>query len=257
VTVRRKLAGGTVAGYTVTLPGLTGVTAVPVSSPPAPWGEGLAPGQLRVKWRAGKPGAAPPGLFEGAAASEVWEHAAAVARSAAAEVQPGRAGPGVALAAADVLTVAADVLGSPGLRKAADDFGRAVRISGRSVPPRDPLSDVLRTSARLIAAARPPRHRSTESAAPSVLALLIALVVIVMAIAAIRWAERRPYRGSLRVRRRTADRRGRGIAGTAGPGGAHVRGRPAPADGLRSAAPVPSRRRGSALSSRSGRRRRP
>jgi hypothetical protein len=137
----------------------------------------------------------PPGLYDGADAAQIWDHAAEVARTAAAELQAGRGGPGLALAAADVLAVAADATGSAELRQAAESFSLAAQLPARQQAPRpDPLSQALRTSARLMASSRAPsRYRSPTSTGTAVLLLLVALVVIAMALALIRMRERREY----------------------------------------------------------------
>jgi hypothetical protein len=101
------------------------------------------------------------------------------------------------LAAADVLIVAADVTGSAQLRKAADSFSRAAALIPG--PPRpqlaDPLTRALRTSARLMAASRPPgRYRpDAPETGGLVLLLLVALAVTAMTLAVIRLSQRREY----------------------------------------------------------------
>lgn len=182
-------------GYSVTLPGLTCRDGQPLTFAGGTLSPDLALGKLRARWRTGLPGAASPGLFDGADAIQVWDHAGEVARVAAAEFEAGRGGPGVALAAADVLTVAADTTGSTQLRKASESFGLAAQLPARrQAPPPDPLSQALRTCARLMASSRAPsRYQSPASTGTTVLLLLIALVVIAMTLAIIRMLERRDY----------------------------------------------------------------
>lgn len=182
-------------GYTVTLPGLTRRDGEPLAFAGGTLSPALTLGQLRARWRAGRPGADPPGLFEGADAVQVWEHAADVARAAGTELETRRGGPGLVLAAADVLTVAADVTGDPQVRKAAESFGLAAQLPARQQPPPpDPLSQALRTCARLLACSRPPnRYRTAASTGTGVLLVIVALVVIAMALALIRMLQRNDY----------------------------------------------------------------
>lgn len=186
---------GSRTGYSVALPGLTARDGQPLRFAGGTLSPALTLGNLRARWRAGLPGTAPPGLYDGADAARIWNHATTVAREAAAELQAGRAGPGTALAAADILTVAADVTGSTQLRKAAAGFSLAAQLPARErLPPPDPLTRALRTSARLIASSRPPApYRSTAPAGTPVLLLLVALVVIAMVLALLRMLERREY----------------------------------------------------------------
>lgn len=185
---------GVTIGYSVGLHGSIDRTGRPVRWAGSTLGSELALGQLRAHWRAGMRGAAPPSLFGGADSAEIWAHATSVARAAAADFQSGRGTPGVALAAADVLIVAADVTGSRELRQAAEAFGRAARIpGGRRVPRSTSSAESLRTAARLLAASRPPRRHAYSASGTAVLLLIVALVLIAMALAVLRARQRREH----------------------------------------------------------------
>lgn len=243
-------------GYSVTLPGLIRRDGQPLSFAGGTLSPGLTLGTLRARWRTGLPGAAPPGLFDGADAIQVWDHAAGVARVAAAELEARRIGPGVALAAADVLTVAADTTGSTQLRKAAESFGLAAQLPARKpTPPPDALSQALRTCARLMASSRAPaRYQSPVSTGTAVLLLLVALVVIAMTLVIIRMLGRRDYQARHAV---NAGLRLTTAADTwtpASPDQASFPGRPRLAD-KQTTARRPARRRGPARGTQPGPRR--
>jgi len=182
---------GRVAGYAVSLPGLTdrdghqawygGTALAPELALPA----------MRRRWQAGRPGAAPrSATFAGPETGDIFGYAAGVAAAAARQLQaaPGSAAAAdIAWAAADVLTVAAEVTGSPDLAQAADRFGRAARASWGRIPAPCPAGAGLRTAAYLLAACHPGGHR----AATARLALMTALTGLARALAELRTAQRR------------------------------------------------------------------
>jgi hypothetical protein len=179
---------GRPAGYSVTLPGLADKAGRPV------WYSGttlgLPLGELRARWRAGQPGAGPgPDYFTGASRAEVYEHAAAVAARAAAEMKASPAGrPDVAWAAADVLTAAAEITGNPEMARAAEGFTRAARAAWGRTPAPSPAGQMLRTAAYLIASTRPARQSPLTRA---IRQMLIALARLARALAELRAAQAR------------------------------------------------------------------
>jgi len=154
---------GRPAGWSVTLPGLADWAGQPVWFAGDTLDPALRLGELRARWRAGQPGAGPgPGLFTGAARSEIYEHAARAATQAARELAGGRAGrpdvADVAWAAADLLTAAAEATGNPELARAAEAFTRAARAGWGRTPAPSPDGSMLRTAAYLIASCRRTRQ---------------------------------------------------------------------------------------------------
>ncbi|MGA2831256.1 MAG: hypothetical protein ABSF03_34690, partial [Streptosporangiaceae bacterium] len=157
---------GRPAGWSVTLPGLTDRAGRPVWFTGGTLDPVLRLDELRARWRAGQPGAGPgPGLFTGAARSQIYEHAARAAAAAARELAGGRAGRAdVARAAADLLTAAAGATGNPELARAAEAFTRAARAAWGRTPTPSPDGSMLRTAAYLIASSRRTRqpHRAVR-----------------------------------------------------------------------------------------------
>jgi hypothetical protein len=175
------------AGYAVSLPGLQDRAGQPVWFGGGTLSAQLQLGELQARWRAGQPGAASPGLFDGADATEIYAHAATVAACAARELQTARGGRAdIAWATADILTAAADATGNPTLRQAADGFARAGRALWGRVPALSPDGQMLRTAAYLLAATRP-QQRSGES----LYALVTALIKLTRAVARLRAAQQR------------------------------------------------------------------
>jgi len=185
---------GQVARYAVSLPGLTHnrdggqiwyweATLAPDLTLPA----------LRHRWQAGRPGAARlPATFAGPQAGDIFGYAAGVAAAATRQLQasPGPdpvAAADIAWAAADVLTVAAEVTGSADLAQAADRFSRAARAAWGRIPAPSRAGAGLRTAAYLLAACHPGGHR----AAVARLALITALTGLARAVADLRAAQQR------------------------------------------------------------------
>jgi len=184
---------GRPAGWSVTLPGLADRAGQPVWFAGGTLDPALRLGELRARWRAGQPGAGPgPGLFTGAARSEIYEHAARAAARAARELAGGRAGrpdvADVAWVAADLLTAAAEATGNPELARAAEAFTRAARAAwGRTLAP-SPDGSMLRTAAYLIASCR--RTRQPQPAR-AVRVMLTALAGLARTLAELRAAQAR------------------------------------------------------------------
>jgi hypothetical protein len=118
----------------------------------------------------------------------VYARAAETSRQAAEEIRAGRRGAAdTARAAADLLTVAAEVTGNPELRKAADYMSRAARAQWRRIPAGSDSGRMLRAAARALATSR--RYGVPPSYA--FLALLLALVALVQALAELRVTQNR------------------------------------------------------------------
>jgi hypothetical protein len=105
-----------------------------------------------------------------------------------------------AWAASDTLHVAADALGSPLLRQAADAFDRAARATWGRIPAPTPAGCQLRQAARLIAASA---HRTPDPAA-TWLVLIVRLAALAEAVAELRAVQQRAAQGAAA---RTAARR--------------------------------------------------
>ena len=134
--------------YAVTVPGLADWAGQPVWFAGGTLDPALRLGELRARWRAGRPGA-PPGadLFTGADVGQIYLHAAAVAQHAAAEIASARSGRAdIAYAAADLLIAAAEATGSAELRRAAEGLTRAARAPWRRPSVPSPAGAMLRTA---------------------------------------------------------------------------------------------------------------
>ncbi len=179
---------GQVTGYAVALPGDTSKAGRPV------WYSGgkLAPDltwpKLRQRW--GQPSAAGP-WFTPAERAAIWEHAARVAGTAAAEIRalagadPASAAD-AAWAASGTLHAAAAALGSRVLRQAADAYDRACRAPYGRIPAPTPAGSRLRHAAWLLGTL----VASTRDPALAPLMLLRSLAALADAVAQLRDAQR-------------------------------------------------------------------
>ncbi|MGH3294930.1 MAG: relaxase/mobilization nuclease domain-containing protein, partial [Trebonia sp.] len=138
---------GEVTGYAVGLPGDVSTAGGQV------WygGGKLAPDltlpKLRTRWGPAAPGDPEPDSR--IRVTEVYARAADASRQAAEEIRAGRRGAAdTARAAADLLTVAAEVTGNPEMRKAADGMSRAARAQWRRIPAASDSGRMLRAAAR-------------------------------------------------------------------------------------------------------------
>jgi hypothetical protein len=151
----------------------------------------LGLGALCRRWQAGRPGTPPaPEAFASADTRDIFGYATAVAAEAARQlrVSPTAAqSADIAWAAADVLTAAAQAIGSPELQQAADGFSRAARAPWGRIPPSSPGGAALRTAAYLLAACTPDRSRRTVTR----LTLISALVGLAQAVAKVRESQNR------------------------------------------------------------------
>ena len=178
---------GEVSGYAVSLPGMTHH-----QDGQQVWYGGqtmdgqLSLGALRRRWQAGRPGTSrPPKAFATADTGDIFGYAAAVADAAAGQLRtspPPADAADIAWAAADVLTTAAEAVGSPELQQAADGFSRAARASWGRIPPPSPGGAALRTAAYLLAACIPDRSRRTITR----LTLISSLAGLARAVAVLR-----------------------------------------------------------------------
>jgi hypothetical protein len=183
---------GEVSGYAVSLPGMTHYR-----DGQQVWHGGqtldgqLSLGALRRRWQAGRPGTPPaPETFATADTEDIFSYAAAVADAAAGQLRtspPPAEAADIAWAAADVLTAAAEAVGSPELLRAADGFSRAARAPWGRIPPSSPGGAALRTAAYLLAACTPDRSRRTVAR----LTLISALVGLARAVAKVRESQNR------------------------------------------------------------------
>jgi hypothetical protein len=182
---------GQVTGYAVALPGDTGPDGGPVWYGGGKLAADLTWPRLRQRWP-GPPGPAGPGPVTAADRNALWEHAARAADRAAAQIRAAaRTNPAAAAdaawAASDTLHVAADVLGSPVLRQAADTFDRAARAHYGRIPAPTPTGNQLRQAARLIAASA----HLTRDPARTWLVLIVRLAALAEAVAELRQAQQR------------------------------------------------------------------
>jgi hypothetical protein len=183
---------GEVSGYAVSLPGMTHH-----QDGQQVWYGGqtmdgqLSLGALRRRWQAGRPGTPPPPeAFATADTGDIFGYAAAVADAAAGQLRtspPPAEAADIAWAAADVLTAAAEAVGSPELLRAADGFSRAARAPWGRIPPSSPGGAALRTAAYLLAACNPDRSRRIVTR----LALISALTGLARAVAKLRESQNR------------------------------------------------------------------
>lgn len=178
------------AGYSVSLPDLSGVDGKALWFGDSALGPELQLGQLRTGWQSGRPGAEPgPDEFGIADVERIYAHVADVAEWAAGELRGGtRNRAAIATAAADLVTAAADTDGGTELRRAADGFSRAARAQWGRVPGRTLGGKMLRTAAYLLAACR----RRGDTAIRDVrIRLLRALAKLADALATLRFRQQR------------------------------------------------------------------
>jgi len=194
---------GPAAGYSLSLPGLADRAGQPVWYSGGQLDGQLGLGQLRARWAAGRPGAAPgPDLFDGASAYQIYAHAAVAAGRAAAELRAARGGrrADIAWAAADLITAAAQATGSAELRQAANGFRRAARAPWGRAPAPSPSAAILRTAAYLLAGCA-----SVDRRAAVRRALIAALAVLAGAVTQMRQNQMRKEQAA-RIREEQARR---------------------------------------------------
>ena len=144
---------------------------------------GLSLPRLRRRWTI------PRGTSE---RSGVFEYAARQAGLAAERIRYSArfdpdSGADAAWAAADTLHVAAQILDSPDLRRAADSYDRAARASYGRIAAATPGGNQLRAAARLMAMT----GQVTDDTTLVTIALIANLVALVIAVAELRGAQQR------------------------------------------------------------------
>jgi hypothetical protein len=194
---------GLFTGYSVSLPGLAD-RGRQLWFAGSGLNQQLGLDRLRARWAAGRTGAAPGSdQFDDAGTAQVYAHAAAVAQHAADSLRTARAGRAdIAWAAADLLTSAAQVTGSPELRRAADGFRRAARAPWGRAPARSPAGAMLRTAAYLLAGCVPVNRRAAVRRA-----LIAALAGLARAVAEMREALMRAEQARRARERRDGQRK--------------------------------------------------
>jgi len=158
----------------------------------------LAWPKLRQRW--GQPATAGP-RFTPAERAAIWDHAARVAGTAAAEIRAvaginPAAAADAAWAASGTLHVAATALGSRVLRQAADAYDRAARMPYGRIPSPTPSGDRLRNAAWLLGTVA----QATGDPALAPLMLLTRLAALADAVAQLRHAQRHAAQAAARVR---------------------------------------------------------
>jgi hypothetical protein len=184
---------GQVTGYSVALPGHDGPDGTPCWYGGGRLAAGLTLPRLRQRWiLAGRTGPGRSGAFRFTAPERdaINQHAARQAAAAAEHVRgcagsdPARAAD-AAWAAGDALYVAARVLRSPELRRAADDYDRAARAGHGRIPAPTPEGRRLRATARLLAL----QGAAAGGTGLVPAALLAGLAGLVVAVAELRQAQ--------------------------------------------------------------------
>ena len=194
VLVRQRFSTrnpGEVTGYAVALPADTTRAGEPVWYGGGKLAADLTLPKLRRRWTspdAARP--APDGLTP-QERSAIWDHAGQACADAAGQIRSlaatdPAAAADAAWATADVLHVAASVLGSRVIRQAACAYGRAARLPYGRIPRPTPAGHGLRRAARLLSAAAFTTHDRGLAQA----ALIMRLAALADAVTALRHAQR-------------------------------------------------------------------
>jgi hypothetical protein len=215
---------GQVTGYSVSLPGDTARNGGPVWYGGGKLAADLSWPKLRQRWAPGRAtsGRIGPDLTA-KERNALWDHAARVAAEAAAQIRhlawtnPAAAAD-AAWATSDALHVAAAMLGSRVLRRAADAYDRAARFPYGRIPPPSPVGNQLRQAARLLSAFA--YITQDQSMAP--LVLITRLAALAEAIAELRQSQQHAAQAAAALR---------------AAGHLHAAARPAPAAQPRAASP--------------------
>jgi hypothetical protein len=191
---------GQVTGYSVALPGHGAAGGAAVWHGGGRLAAGLSLPRLRLAWQQGRSGDPRRSGTAGLTAPErnaIYEHAARQAGMAAAHVRrcagadPGAAAD-AAWAAADTLHMAAQALGSPELRRAAEAYDRAARAPYGRLPRRTGEGQQLRVTARIVGLLG--RASGVGALAPA--GLLANLAGLADAVAGLRQAQQRGAQAS-------------------------------------------------------------
>ena len=190
---------GQVTGYAVALPGDTTRNGEPVWYGGGKLAADLSWPKLVQRWTRPARSDSPLTPEE---ADALWEYAARTATDATARIRSctaagnPAAAADVASAASDTLHVAAAALGSPTLRRAADDYDRASRQPYGRVPVPTPAGNQLRHAARLISAYA---HLTSDRTLTPVV-LLVRLAALAEAVAELRQAQQRAAQAAAALR---------------------------------------------------------
>ena len=161
VLVRQRFSvnsPGQVTGYSVALPGDTAKDGGPVWYGGGKLAADLSWPKLQQRWTPTRTAPGRPHLnLTAGERNAVWEHATRAAADATAQIQAlawtdAAAAADAAWATSDTLHVAAALLGSRILRRAADAYDRAARPPYGRIPPPSPAGNQLRQAARLLSA---------------------------------------------------------------------------------------------------------
>jgi hypothetical protein len=194
VLVRKRFSvksPGQVTGYSVALPGDTAKDGGPVWYGGGKLAADLSWPKLRQRWTPTRAGPGRPHLnLTAEECNAVWDHATCAAADATAQIRnlawtDPAAAADAAWATSDTLHVAAALLGSRILRRAADAYDRAARPPYGRIPPPSPAGNHLRQAARLLSALA--YLTSDRSMAPIV--LITRLAALAEAVAELRDAQ--------------------------------------------------------------------
>jgi len=202
ILVRKRFSvknPGQVTGYSVALPGDTAKDGGPV------WygGGKLAPDltwpKLRQRWA---PGRATPGPdLTAGERNAIWEHATRTAADATTQIRnlawtnPAAAAD-AAWATSDTLHVAAAMLGSRILARAADAYDRAARSPYGRIPPPSPVGNQLRQAARLLSAFA----YVTQDRSMAPIVLIVKLAALAEAVAELRQSQQHAAQATAALR---------------------------------------------------------
>ena len=190
---------GQVTGYAVALPGDTARNGEPVWYGGGKLAADLSWPKLTQRWT--RPARPDPPLTADEA-DALWEYAARTAADATARIRSctatgnPAAASDAASAASDTLHTAAAALASPALRRAADDYDRAVRQPWGRIPAPTPVGNQLRHVARLISA----YAYLTGDRALTPVVLLVRLAALAEAVAELRESQQRAAQAAAALR---------------------------------------------------------
>jgi hypothetical protein len=185
---------GQVTGYVVGLPGHNGSDGLPLWYGGGRLATGLTLPRLRSRWATARGTAERSGAFRFTVPERnaIFEYAARQAGFAAESIRfcartDPDSGADAAWAAADTLHIAARILDSPDLHRAADSYDRAARASYGRIPAATPGGNQLRAAARLMAMT----GQITGDTTLATIALIANLVALAIAVAELRNAQQR------------------------------------------------------------------
>ncbi|MGH3222037.1 MAG: hypothetical protein ACRDPY_25620 [Streptosporangiaceae bacterium] len=190
---------GHVTGYAVAAPGDTTRNGQPVWFAGGKLAADLSWSRLAQRWT--RP-VRPDSPLTADEADALWDYAARTAADATERIRyctavgTPAAAADAASAASDALHVAAAALGSPTLRRAADDYDRAARQPWGRIPAPTPAGNQLRHAARLISA----YAYLTADATLTPVVLLVRLAALAEAVAELRGSQQRADQAAAALR---------------------------------------------------------